>query len=305
MPQGGANTVEDIPHKALRLVQSKTVELTGEVVSQFADMTPSIVERPLDEGRVDYLANRLSEGNAIPFIWSYVTHNGIDYRMNGQHSSIMLDRLNGNLPAGLIAHIDQYEVDTEAEMVNIFRQYDARKSGRTPMDVTNAYASVVPELNGIARDILKLGAEGINWARSTVDRLPAKKADDRYEELMKSQNLTFLQWLGSIFSIKTPEMREQPIVAAMYKTYFVDIEKANEFWSSVARGGDEYNEQDPARAIDNWFRLMKADKNKMGVRPAGVYQACIFAWNAFVDGKPVIKIAHDTKKGLHDPKYPA
>jgi hypothetical protein len=297
--------MDAIPQHGLRLIQSKTVELDDKVVKQFAGMTPSIVERPLDEGRVDYLAARLAEGTAIPFIWSYVTHDGKDYRMNGQHSSIMLERLNGNLPAGLVAHIDQYEVETEAEMVNIFRQYDARKSGRSPLDVTNAYASVVPGLKNIPRDVLKLGAEGINWSHITVDRLPAKKADDRYEALMEPQNLAFLQWMGHIYSIKTPELRQLPVVAAMYKTYFVDVDKANEFWSSVARGGDEYNEQDAARQIDSWLRLLKDKSSKLDVRPPSIYQACIFAWNAFIDGKPVIKIAHDTKKGLHDPKYPA
>jgi hypothetical protein len=268
-------------------------------------MTPSITERELDEGRVDYLATRLAEGNAIPFIWSYVTYDGKDYRMNGQHSSIMLDKLNGNLPEGLIAHIDQYEVDTPEEMVNIFRQYDARKSGRSPTDVANAYASVVPGLQGIPTDILKLGAEGINWGHGVVDRLPAKKADDRYEALMEPQNLTFLQWLASVFSIKTTEMRSMPVVAAMYKTYFVNLEVAGKFWASVARGGDQYNDQDPARALDIWLVKLRDKNEKFIASPAQVYQACIFAWNAHIDGKSVTRVSYDTKKGLFDPKYPA
>ena len=289
----------------LKLVKSGTEEVTSALVTRFAQMQPSIVERELDDGRVDYLATRLAEGNAIPFIWSYVTHNGVDYRMNGQHSSVMLEKLNGNLPEGLIAHIDQYEVDTPEEMVNIFRQYDARKSGRTPKDVCHAYASVVPGLQGISTETLKLGAEGIAWSYGVVDRLPAKTADDRYELLMESQNLAFLQWMGSLYTMKTNELRSQPVVAAMYKTHFVDPEKSGKFWSDVARCGDEYNDQDPARALDLWLMRLRDKSDKLIVRPAQVYQACIFAWNAHVDGKPVAKVVYDTKKGLIDPKYPA
>lgn len=289
----------------IRLVNSQTQKIDRALVERFATMTPSITERPLDEGRVDYLATRLAEGNAIPFIWSYVTHNGIDYRMNGQHSSVMLDKLNGNLPEGLIAHVDQYKVEKPEEMVNIFRQYDVRKTGRSPMDVANAYASVVPGLQGIARDTLKIGAEGINWGYQSVDRLPAKKADDRYELLMEPQNLTFLQFLGTIFTIKTPEMRAHPVVAAMYKTYFIDPDRADKFWTSVARGGDEFNEQDPARVLDVWLRVQKEKKDGKKVSPAQIYQACIFAWNAEMDGKTVKTITSDAKKGFFEPKYPA
>ena len=288
----------------IKLVKSSTEKVTPELVNLFATMTPSITERPLDDSRVDYLRTRLTEGNAIPFIWSYVVFDGVKYRMNGMHSSTMLAGLNGNMPDGLIAHVDEYEVSAPEEMVNIFRQYDARKSGRSPTDVAHAYASVVPGLAGIPTEILKLGAEGINWCATTVDHLPAKKADDRYEDLMKEQNLTFLQWIGKVFSMKTPELRSKPVMAAMYKTYFVDLERADEFWSSVAHGGDEYNETDPARAIDKWLIRIKDPKDALKVREAQVYQACIFAWNAFVDGKQLSKITHDTTKGLNEPKYP-
>lgn len=287
----------------IQVIKSTTEKVDKALVDRFATMTPSVVERPLDDGRVDYLTTRIAEGNAIPFNWAFATFDGVDYRMNGQHSSTALAKLNGNLPDDLIAHIDQYKVDSKAELVNIFRQFDVRKSGRSPLDVANAYASVVDELNGIPRDILKLGAEGINWSHQMVDRLPARKSDDRYSALMEPQNLQFLQWMGGVFSIKTPELRALPVVAAMYKTYFIDPEVADKFWSAVSRGGDEYNDQDPAHALDKWLERVKSDK--LDMRPAQLYQACIFAWNAYVDGKLVTKIVHDIKKGLHDPKYPA
>lgn len=289
----------------IRLLKSETKTIDNALVSRFATMNPSITERPLDEGRVDYLATKIVEGSAIPFLWSYAVLDGVEYRVNGQHSSYALAQMNGNMPANLVAHIDEYAVKDESELVHLFRQFDARKSGRSPVDVANAYASVVPGLQGINVDILKLGAEGINWGFSAVDRQPSKKADDRYIELTYPQNLDFLQGLGAIFTIKTPELRSLPVIAAMYKTHFVDPEKSAEFWASVARGGDEFDETDPARALDTWLRRLKDKFQRPDVRPLQIYQACIFAWNAEMDGKPLTKILYDIKKGLFDPKYPA
>lgn len=296
-------------HKGLRLAKSQTEPITSSLVERFANMLPSIVERPLNENRLDYLKDRLLDGLAIPFIWSYVTYKGKDYRMNGQHSSKMLASMNGNMPQGLVAHIDQFEVESEEEMVAIFRQYDARVSGRSPLDVANAYASVVPGLQGIQRDVLKIAAEGINWVNSNIERLPPSKADDRYAALMEGRNLTFLQWIATVFSMKTPEMKQQPVVGAMYKTFFIDPEQAAKFWASVARGGDEYNDTNPERQLDVWLRRTKDKTDVLKCSPTQIYQACVIAWNAFVDGKQLKTIGKDqldvATKGIADAKYPA
>src|SRR5215831_17933482 len=166
-------------HNHIRLLSSETRDVDEALVKRFATMTPSITERPLDESRVDYITTKVVEGAAIPFMWAFATLNGIEYRVNGQHSSYSLDQMNGNLPQGLKAHIDQYEVKDEAELVHLFRQFDPRKAGRSPMDVANAYASIVPSLKGIPVPVLKLAAEGINWCTGVVDGLPPLKADDR------------------------------------------------------------------------------------------------------------------------------
>jgi hypothetical protein len=296
---------DQVVHNHIRLLKSETVPIDEALIQRFVTMTPSITERPLDDSRVDYITTKVAEGSAIPFLWSYAKLEGAEYRINGQHSSFALSQLNGNLPTGLVAHIDEYAAADEAELVHLFRQFDPRKSSRSPLDVANAYASIVPGLQGIPTDILKLGAEGINWGYGAVDKQPAKKADDRYIELIEPHNLDFLQKMGSIFSIKTPEMRLLPVVAAMYKTHYVDPDRSFKFWSAVARGGDETNDTDPANALDTWLRLLKDKKNKLDVRPLQIYQACIFTWNAEVDGKSVSRIVFDTKKGLHEPKYPS
>jgi len=294
-----------IVQSTIRLLKSETKQIDVDLIDRFANMTPSVTERPLDDSRVDYITTKVVEGLAVPFNWAFATLDGKEYRVNGQHSSYALSQMNGSLPNGLVAHIDEYDVKDQAELVGLFRQFDPRKSGRSPRDVANAYASVTPGLENIPTDVLKLGAEGISWGHGTIDKLPAKKADDRYEELTEPQNLDFLQFLGSIINVKTPELKTAPVIAAMHKTHFVDLERSAKFWSSVARGGDEFNESDPARVLDTWLRLLKDKTRRLDVRSIQVYQACVFAWNAEMDGKALTKIVYDTKKGLFDPKYPA
>jgi hypothetical protein len=287
--------------------------MTPDLVDRFKSMKPSVVERPLDESRVDYLGLRVAEGNAIPFNWSYVTFKGEDYRMNGQHSSIMLSRLNGSSSLkGLSVHVDQFGADTEADMVNIFRQIDVRKSGRSTLDVTNAYASVVPELNDIDRGLLKKAAEAIAWVSTQVDKLTSVQGDDRYGTLMEPQNLPYLQWLGGVLhqDAKVPEMKNSGVLGAMYKTHGIDADVARVFWTDVARGGDEDDDTSPPAALDNWLygvwggKIRQADSDKP-ISVAHIYQACAYAWNAHVDGKAaVIDKRRYAPQRPHELKHP-
>ena len=38
---------------------------------------------------------------------------------------------------------------------------------------------------------------------------------------------------------------------------------------------------------------------KTEVKPANLYQGCVFAWNAYREGKAISTIRFDTKKGLY------
>ena len=63
---------------SIRLLKSETKPIDKGLVDQFATMTPSVTERPLDESRVDYLGTKVVEGSAIPFLWAYAVLNGVE-----------------------------------------------------------------------------------------------------------------------------------------------------------------------------------------------------------------------------------
>jgi hypothetical protein len=95
-------------------------------------LEPSPTERPLKVPRLKYLQTRAEMGELITFHWARAKMGDKVLRMNGQHSSTMLEGLNGNLPGGLKVHLDTYEVDSPDALALLFRQFDARQSSRSP-----------------------------------------------------------------------------------------------------------------------------------------------------------------------------
>src|SRR5262245_5027929 len=118
-----------------KLKNSVTVPVTKELIEEFAAMAGSITERPLDEDRVEYINVRITAGLGVTFHWAKAQIEGKKewYRVNGQHSSYVLKQLAalGLLPEGMIVHMDDYMVPDAEALVQLFRQFDPRKSSRT------------------------------------------------------------------------------------------------------------------------------------------------------------------------------
>jgi hypothetical protein len=43
----------------------------------------------------------------------------------------------------------------------------------------------------------------------------------------------------------------------------------------------------------------KEDKRKLVLKPANFYQAAIYGWNAYREGKTITSVKYDAKKGLY------
>lgn len=102
-----------------------------------------------------------------------------------------------------------------------------------------------------------------------------------------------------MFSIKTPELRRHTIVAAMFGTFEKNEDEARKFWREVSRGCVEYEDQHPTTVLDAILKSIVEDKRKLELGPGNFYQASVYAWNAYRDGKSITSIKYDTKKGLY------
>src|SRR5262245_39758526 len=134
-----------------RLVKSEVRDLTRELAEEFRNLDPSPTERELNPARIRHLKTKAEAGQLVTFHWSVARLGDKRLRMNGQHSSNMLCALNGHFPKGLKAYIDEYAVPNKASLALLFRQFDDRKSSRSPSDVAGAYQALYDELQGVPR----------------------------------------------------------------------------------------------------------------------------------------------------------
>jgi len=65
-----------------------------------------------------------------------------------------------------------------------------------------------------------------------------------------------------VFSIKTPELKRQTIVAAMYGTFEKNEAEARKFWLEVSRGGVEFEDNHPTSVLDAFLKSAIEDKRK-------------------------------------------
>lgn len=283
-----------------RLVKSEVKPLTLDVATAFRDLEPSPTERDLNPGRLKMLRDKAAAGLLITFHWAKAKMGGKYLRVNGQHSSNVLAEMNGDFPTGLMVHLDEYEVDGPQGLANLFRQFDERKSGRSAADVAGAYQRLESALVDVQKPIGKLGVEGVNWYRRTVEGLPGLTGDEQYTLFNESRLHSFLRWLNEVFSIKTPELKRVPVVAAMHATFITNEGECRRFWDQVARGGAEYDDNAPTTVLDNWLKKAKeGEEDKL--KPAQYYQGCIYAYNAYRESKSIKDIKCDTRKALLKP----
>jgi hypothetical protein len=283
-----------------RLKTSTSMPLTRQVLDDFRQLPPSPTERDLNEKRVERLSEKITTGRAIPFQWASAVLNGKEIRVNGQHSSEALVRMNGEMPADLQVHRDVYEVDTNEGLVHLFRQFDERMSGRTPLDVSGAYLKLEPALANVDPNVAKLAAEGIAWYDSVVVGGRKVVNDDRYAIYSDAAVHEFMIWADVLFSSKTRELTILPVVGAMWATWQVNIPETKTFWDLVARGGVIGDDAHPTTQLDDALRAMR-EKTRERAKPAQIYGGSIAAWNAYRSNNKVKTLKFDVSKGFPEP----
>ena len=217
--------------------------------------------------------------------------------MNGQHSSTMLCDLNGDFPSDLYVHIDRYKVNDEKGLALLFRQFDDRKSSRGPADIAGAYQGLYRELDSVPRKAAALAIRGIAWHEHHITGVAVPKGDDIWTMFDRRQDYPFIDWVGDLLTAKTPELKKDTVLASIYACWLASELKAKEFWSWVAKGGD-FEPDHPATRLDEWLMAAKgiSDPAKK-FKPANYFQAGVFCFNAYCDGRELKKVNCKTDKG--------
>lgn len=283
----------------MELIESKTVDLTPQLVQEFSAMKPSPTERELNHKRKSFLEAELKRGRFKTVHWVRAQLDGTLYRTNGQHSSAMLAGLNGDFPEGVKAHCDTYKVDSIDELALLFRTFDSRQSSRSSLDVSGAYQGLVSEVADVDRRLAKMALQGIAWFGRVVEGLKnLPGGDDLFALFRNTDYHSFILFYGQVCSprSKTQELQKAPVVAAMYGMFLKNEEQARVFWPAVALNNSA-DDSDPAQLLST--QLVEVREN-LDVRwgPKTFYAKCVKAWNAFLQGKQINSLHTNIKKGL-------
>jgi hypothetical protein len=278
---------------------SETKIITHDLAVAFSTMTASVGERLLDPHRVQYLKDKVLAGDALPFNWARVTTKDTNEtaRVNGLHSSTALASLNGDLPDGLIAYIDDYEVATSKDVPVLFKQFDSRRSVRSLADISGCYQMVTPELRNVPRESAQKAIGGIAWFERVVVGKPTPPGEEVFTLYYVPAYHPFIQMVGRIYSKKTPEFKPGPVLGAMFGTFECDRAQSEQFWSDVSHEGAGHQEGHPTKTLDAW--LLSVGKLKDEPKQMEIFRACALAWNAFRNNRTLDKIGKwDPKKGF-------
>ena len=188
-----AHSSEDTSY---RLVKSEVRDLTRELAEEFRNLEPSPTERELSPVRLKHLKMKAEANQLVTFHWSVARLAEKRLRMNGQHSSNMLCGLNGYFPKGLKVHIDEYEVPNKPSLALLFRQFDDRKSNRSPGDVASAYQGLYEELHDVPKGPAKMAVEGACWYDRNIEGLPPVSGDDQYIRFGEPGLHGFIGWVN-------------------------------------------------------------------------------------------------------------
>jgi hypothetical protein len=258
------------------------------VIQRVRAIAASPVEREFDNKWALDLKNRVLEGQAITFVWAVADMPDAGgfrtLRVNGQHSSWCLDELlkEEKLPSGLAIHLDTYSVADEAGAVQLFRQFDARKSARSKEDISGAYQCFQEALRECSRSVLKTAVEGLTWFRREVQELPVKSGDDIYTLFDEKRLHPFFLMSDHVLANgKSNELKRVPIMAAAYGTWLDDAKQATEFWQYVAAGTNRV-EEDAATDLD--VEILRIREVKEKVSAGEMYAKCHKAWHAYNNG---------------------
>ena len=257
-------------------------DLTKEIVEDFATMPHLRNEREKRAARIATLRQKLDDGLFFPPRWATVVFDGNMYRVNGQHSSLMLADTNGHFPKNLKVIIDRFSCETEAECALLFEQFDDRRSSRTGSEVVTAHGRVHERLDSCSATTMRYIVSGLGYALSNLNETGRPTVNDNAKLIHNHQD--FALWADQYARYKT--LQKAGTIAAMYATWLRNPSASDEFWSAV-RDETASTPEHPTRVLAKFFAESATDGSVSGRKKwdaKAFYVKSIHAWNAWRDG---------------------
>lgn len=269
-------------------VDSHLVPLTRELATEFREMQPANRERRWRASRDAWIRGLISRNEFFAPKWAFAWLGDKKIRLNGQHSSTVLASLTDNFPTKLKVCIDEFSCDTERDVAILFEQFDAAESVRNRDEIIAAHAGAEHSLDGIKEQKIRRCVDGVAWAIG----LDAQRLN-KYERASLTHTHQEFIVFASDFA-RDKHLSLVPVMSAIYRTYLICDATAHHFWSLVMNESHPSKDH-PSRALSRWPREQRvADASKdqqarKSYTTVQVHERCIHQWNAFREGREVVK----------------
>jgi len=292
---------------SFEITKHETVNITKDLAYKFANKLKVVDgERTLKDNRISTLKRKYEAGEFLPFNWAVAVLEGVEYRVNGQHSSHILAGWKGDLPTILHGTITTYKVNSKEELAELYASYDPTFSNRDIRDNVKTWKNIDQDFINLPDGVLKLAVDGVFWCKQRVNRKSGLKVSDKYKLFTDSSIKEFVLWYPKVVHSKTAELKLTYISAAMFSTFEANPKEADKFWrevGSVTPFQEMEAEKTPSVVLDKWLSdILEKKELKATLKPDEIYQGCIYAWNAFRQKKKISVIAYDVaKRGITVP----
>jgi hypothetical protein len=248
------------------------------------DMPASPTERTFSESRAKKLRETFESGHMLPCAWAKAEWQGKEVRMNGQHSASVLCAME-EFPSGARVHMDSYTPENEEGMALLFRQFDARVSGRSATDCSHAYQGLFSEVAKLDEKKALAAIKGINRYHQFTGEGATFSGDDIGRMFFNRNYDGFIRFIGDLITKgKSNELNRSEVLAAVYGTYLQSETRAGEFWKEVKSA---HRDGHPSQVLD---AQLEKDANHTDsakkMRAIQLYAICIKAWNAHLTEEP-------------------
>ena len=258
---------------------AKTVKMTRSLAEEIRDLPQHSGERKLKRRRVEWLRGKLKDGLFHTPVWSRVEMGGRIYRINGQHSSVMLCEETDSVFDGRQVHLDDYRADQAEDIAELFCQFDGQASTRTRPEIVTAHARVHGSLDELSTNVLGACVSGIAYGLCNASTRDANRYRSERRAKLLHDYTAFALWSGEFVVAK--QLRSVGVAGAIFRTYEVNADVATRFWRQV-RDCSHQNKDNPTRTLGRFLENNRLSDMKWDKR--AFYSKCIIAWNAYRAG---------------------
>lgn len=268
-----------------QLLKSEIVPITKEYVSYFSSLPVVGGDRKREsrrgKRRIAQLRAKLQDGIFHTPKWAVAVLNGVTYRVNGGHSSLMLEELNGEFPSGMVANVDTFQCEHRVDLADLFRQFDPKEGARTAGEVVDAAKAVYPVLSDISITNVRRAADSLaRHGRYILDRVVS--TDEKIR--LVHHHVDFILFADQFLSLKS--MQKIGIRVALVETYEKSPPLALEFWAEVKNESNS-DPESGSRKLAEFMRIIMNPVNNSQIlrgRLECTYAKAIHAANQFKRG---------------------